>query len=594
MVGYVLASVLFTAAGLTPAKEAPANQQDKKSQVPIVDTHTHFYDPTRPQGVPWPGKTDKRLYRPVLPDEYKRLSEPFGVIGTVVVEASPWVEDNQWLLDLAAKEPFIVGVVGRLDPASDDFEKNLRRFARSPLYRGIRISHDDLRTGLKGNLAERCKLLVELDLTLDVNGGPDLPADVALLAAKLPKLRIVINHAANLRIDGKEPPAKWLEGMAAAAKFPSVVCKVSALVEQTGKKPAPREVEYYTPVLDSLWKFFGEDRLLFGSNWPVSDGGAPYEAVVGIVRDYFSAKGERVVTKFFHGNSRTVYGLQSREITNTLRMKLVYVPPGTFLMGSPESEIGREKDEAPHEVELTKGFYLGAHEVTVGQFREFVKATKHQTDAERDGKGSWGPDAVGKFVLDAKCTWKNPGFEQTDEHPVVNVSWNDAKAFCKWLSEKEKKAYRLPTEAEWEYACRAGTKTAYAHGDDPEGLAAAGNVADATARAKFPAWTLGIKAKDGHAWTAPAGQFKKNAFGLHDMHGNVWEWCEDWYDPEGYTTGKVKDPTGPLAGTARVQRGGGWSSAPHRARSASRVGRDPSSYRGAYLGFRIALRPDDR
>ncbi len=121
--------------------------------------------------------------------------------------------------------------------------------------------------------------------------------------------------------------------------------------------------------------------------------------------------------------------------------------------------------------------------------------------------------------MDAKCTWKNPGFEQTDEHPVVNVSWNDAKAFCKWLSEKEKKAYRLPTEAEWEYVCRAGTKTAYAHGDDPEGLSAAGNVADATARAKFPAWTLGIKAKDGHAWTAPAGQFKKTHLGYTTCTG---------------------------------------------------------------------------
>jgi formylglycine-generating enzyme required for sulfatase activity len=279
------------------------------------------------------------------------------------------------------------------------------------------------------------------------------------------------------------------------------------------------------------------------------------------------------------------------EITNTLGMKLVYVPSGTFIMGSPETEAGREKEETQHEVELTKGFYLGAHEVTIGQFKEFVKATRHQTDAEKDGKGSWGPDETGKFVMDAKFTWKNPGFEQTDDHPVVNVSWNDAKAFCKWLSEKEMKTYRLPTEAEWEYACRAGTKTAFVHGADPEGLSAVGNVADATARANFPGWTLGIKAKDGHPFTAPVGQFQKNAFGFHDMHGNVWEWCEDWYDPKGYTTDKLKDPTGSLTGSARVQRGGGWSSASCRARSASRVGRGPSAYRGTYLGFRIVLQP---
>jgi len=142
----------------------------------------------------------------------------------VVVEASPWVEDNQWLLDLAAREKVIVGVVGRLDPTSEVFEKNLRRFAASPLFRGIRINHNELKPGLKGNLVERCKLLVDLGLPLDVNGGPDMPADVSLLAEKLPRLRIVINHAANLRIDGKEPPKAWREGMVAGAKYPNVYC----------------------------------------------------------------------------------------------------------------------------------------------------------------------------------------------------------------------------------------------------------------------------------------------------------------------------------------------------------------------------------
>jgi L-fuconolactonase len=299
--GAVLSVILATGVA---AQERP--------KLEIVDTHTHFYDPTRPQGVPWPGKNDKRLYRPVLPDEYKRLAKPFGVVGTIVVEASPWVEDNQWLLDLAAKEPFLVGVIGRLDPKADDFEKNLRRFASNPLYRGIRISHNELTAGLKGNLVERGKLMIDLNLTLDVNGGPDMPADVARLAAALPKLRIVINHAANLRIDGKEPPAKWREGMEAAAKHPNVFCKVSALVEQTGNKQAPRDVDYYRPVLDTLWKNFGADRLIFGSNWPVSENGAPFATVVGIVQDYFTAKGERAAAKFFLGNSQTAYAWRKR------------------------------------------------------------------------------------------------------------------------------------------------------------------------------------------------------------------------------------------------------------------------------------------
>ena len=565
-----------------------AAKKSEASKLEIIDTHVHFFDPKRPT-APKP-RDDKPLSPPLLPADLKKVAQPHGVVGALIVEASSLLEDNQWWLDLAAKDSFIVGVVGRLDPVSDDFEKNLRRFARDPLFRGIRIYHNEVKAGLKGNLVQRCKVLEELGLTLDVNGGPDMPADVAVLAAKLPKLRIVINHAANLRIDGKEPPRAWREGMEAAAKYPKVFCKVSALVEQTGKKPAPRDVEYYRPVLDVLWTLFGEERLLFGSNWPVSNGGAPYETVVGIVRDYFTSKGERAAAGFFLNNSQSVYQWRPRQITNSLGMRLAYIPPGKFLMGSPENEPGREKGESQHEVELTKGFYLGSHEVTVGQFKRFVQELKYQTDAEKDGKGAWGLDnTTGKFVLDAKYTWRNPGFEQTDDHPVVNVSWTDAVAFCRWLSHREKKTYRLPTEAEWEYACRARTATAYSFGDDPEGLATAGNIADATARGKFPAWTLGIMAKDGHAFSSPVGQFKPNAFGLHDMHGNVWEWCADWYDPEGYTKEPQKDPAGLATGTMRVQRGSGWSSAPQRARSASRVGRDPSSYKGCYLGFRIVL-----
>ena len=277
-------------------------------------------------------------------------------------------------------------------------------------------------------------------------------------------------------------------------------------------------------------------------------------------------------------------------VTNSIGMKLVFVPPGKFTMGSPEGEPGREAQEVQHEVELTKGFYLGTCEVTVGQFKQFVKDTKYETDGERDGKGAYGIDAAGKIEqMQAKFTWRCPGFEQTDDHPVVDVSWNDAKAFCRWLSTKEQKGYRLPTEAEWEYACRAGTRTAYAHGDDPEGLAGVGNGADATARARFPGWSIGIQARDGHVFTAPVGQFKTNAFGLHDMHGNVWEWCEDWYEPNNYPKEKQVDPRGPATGKAKVQRGGGWSSDAKRLRSAARVGRDPAAYRGCYLGFRVVL-----
>ncbi len=306
-----------------------------------------------------------------------------------------------------------------------------------------------------------------------------------------------------------------------------------------------------------------------------------------------------------------------REITNSMGMKLVLIPPGEFMMGSRESPeevvkaftkyIPEDEDfwQKPlkckhprHRVRLTKPFYLGAHEVTVGQFRRFVSATGHKTEAEKDGEGGFGwNDAENYFEgRNPKYNWRNPGFPQTDNHPVVNVSWNDAVAFCEWLSEKEGREYRLPTEAEWEYACRAGTITRYHHGDDPEGLARVGNVGDGTAKEWFAkrvvGWRYHILAKDGHVFTAPVGSFSANAFGLYDMHGNVWEWCADWFDEKYYSNSPVDDPQGPASGSYRVLRGGSWVNNAWNCRSADRFRRGPAN-RSTNLGFRLALVPAD-
>ena len=150
------------------------------------------------------------------------------------------------------------------------------------------------------------------------------------------------------------------------------------------------------------------------------------------------------------------------EITNSIGMKLKLIQPGTFRMGSPEEEEGRADNEGPqHEVEITKAFYMGAYPVTKGQFAAFVQDDGYQTDAEKDGKGGWGFDlATVKWEQKPEYTWRRPDFTQGDNHPVVDASWNDATAFCAWLSKKEAKTYEPPTEAEWEYACRAGTKRA--------------------------------------------------------------------------------------------------------------------------------------
>ena len=209
-----------------------------------------------------------------------------------------------------------------------------------------------------------------------------------------------------------------------------------------------------------------------------------------------------------------------------------------------------ENEHPQHRVRITRPFYLGTYHVTRGQFRQFVADTHYKTESEKDEKpGAWAWNAATKeYRFHKEFSWKNTGFEQTDEHPVVNVSWNDAVAFCEWLSKKEGKTYRLPTEAEWEYACRAGTTTRYYSGDDPETVATVGNVADATYRATFPRVEHTIKASDGYVFTAPVGQFKPNAFGLYDMHGNAWQWCADWSRDDYYADSPVVNPPGPESG----------------------------------------------
>ncbi len=198
-----------------------------------------------------------------------------------------------------------------------------------------------------------------------------------------------------------------------------------------------------------------------------------------------------------------------KQITNSIGMKLTLVPSGEFMMGSGESAedtaaffwktygevvyADHFKDEHPqHRVRITHPFYLGTYHVTRGQFRQFVADTSYKTDAEKGeppGAEGWNADKK-SFEFNEKYSWRNAGFEQTDEHPVVNVSWNDVVAFCKWLSGKEDKTYRLPTEAEWEYACRARTTTRYSSGDDPETLAKVGNVADAAAQGAIPGFEM--------------------------------------------------------------------------------------------------------
>jgi formylglycine-generating enzyme required for sulfatase activity len=272
------------------------------------------------------------------------------------------------------------------------------------------------------------------------------------------------------------------------------------------------------------------------------------------------------------------------EMTNSIGMKLRFIPPGKFTMGSSQKEIdfwlkqyddGWFKERLPsegpqHEVEITHPLYMGQTEVTVGQFRKFVQATGYQTQAEREG-GAFRYFPNWEWKMDANTNWLNPGFEQTDDHPVVCVSWNDAVAFCNWLSKQEGKTYRLPTEAEWEYSCRAGSKGRWFFGENDGELLNYARIGNNSQH---------------HAW--PVAGLKDNAWGLHDMHGNAWEWCQDVYDAHYYETSPPKDPPGRGAGGERVVRGGSWENAPVSCRSAIRHRFDAGD-RSSSLGFRILL-----
>ena len=279
---------------------------------------------------------------------------------------------------------------------------------------------------------------------------------------------------------------------------------------------------------------------------------------------------------------------------------MVWLPSGTFLMGSPEG-VGYDSEHPQHAVTLDH-YAVGQYPVTVGEFRRFVEATGYQTEAER-GDGAYVWDKKGEWKKTQDASWKKPYFEQTEKNPVVCLSWNDAKAYCDWLIEKTGQAYGLLTEAQWEHACRAGSNARYCYGDDEAGLG------------EYAWYSNNAKAQ-----THPVGKRKPNAWQLYDMHGNVWEWCADWWandyyqqftskpqhpasaseqSASGSASGREQiasknpngpaseNPSGPASGSLRVVRGGSWNFVAVRCRSAYRFGNDPS-IRNGNLGFRLS------
>ncbi|HXR76071.1 MAG TPA: amidohydrolase family protein [Bryobacteraceae bacterium] len=286
---------------------------DAEAPAKIIDTHVHFYDPSRPQGVPWPPKDDKLLYRTVLPAEFRRMAEPLGVTGVIEVEASPWLEDNQWVLDLAEREPIIVGTVGDLQPGAPDFRKHLNRFRKNRRFRGIRCGNlwgRELGADIENpDFISDLKFMAGAGLEMDTaNPDPALIADVLRLTARVPTLRVVIDH---LPIDMPREAQmrhKYERALRELGRRSQVYVKVSNVPRVVNGK-VREDINYYRPALDHLWEIFGPDRLIYGSNWPVSGHVAPYSVALGIVREYFATKGRAASEKYFWRNATIAYGL---------------------------------------------------------------------------------------------------------------------------------------------------------------------------------------------------------------------------------------------------------------------------------------------
>jgi L-fuconolactonase len=285
--------------------------------IPIIDTHIHLFDPGRPGGVPWPAKTDAALYQAALPERYAGLASPFGVVGAIVIEASPLASDNDWVLRQAAGHPIIVGMVGDLIPGDPSYAKELDRLHANSLFLGIRYGNlwdrDLTIDAQKPEFLPGLKMLAERGLVLD-SANPDLKLIRAIsgVSDHVPELRIVIDHLPTARIPSEAPAREeYWSLLRRLAKNKNVFVKLSeviaARVEEAGGPAFAKER------LDALWEVFGEDHVLYASDWPNSDHHATYQETLSIIRSYVEPKGPVASEKFFWKNSVAAYRWHPRQ-----------------------------------------------------------------------------------------------------------------------------------------------------------------------------------------------------------------------------------------------------------------------------------------
>jgi predicted TIM-barrel fold metal-dependent hydrolase len=296
---------------------AATGMAEASKSTPIIDSHIHLFDPTRSGGVPWPEKTDPVIYRPELPARYERIARPLGVVGAIAIEASPLESDNDWVLNQVAANPIMVGMVGDLIPGSPSYGKDLDRLHANPHFLGIRygnlwkrdLSVDMKKPGFIGDLRRLAEAGLELD---SANPDPDLIRGLLEVSQQVPELRIVVDHLPGAQVP-TEPNARrhYESNLKILGQNSRVFIKLSEIPVRENNE-VQTNIVFYKDKLDALWEIFGEDHVLFGSDWPNSDHIASFGDTLGIVQRYVSTKSAAASEKFFWKNSVAAYRWQPR------------------------------------------------------------------------------------------------------------------------------------------------------------------------------------------------------------------------------------------------------------------------------------------
>jgi predicted TIM-barrel fold metal-dependent hydrolase len=310
-------TLLKSAAAVTLFAAAERRLAGLSHSVPVIDSHIHLFDPTRPGGVPWPDQSNSLLYRPALPSRYEQLSRPHGVIGAIAVECSPWLIDNFWLLDVVERNPIMLGFIGNLLPETPDFGTTLDRLHRSPLFLGIRYGNlwdrDPSAAAQNPLFMGGLKVLAQSGLVLET-ANPDaaLISAVVRISDEVPDLRIVLDHLPNAKLPADASARRDYDAnMRELAKRPHVFVKGSEILKRIDGRVS-LDIASYKADLDQLWGLFGEDRLFFGSDWPNSDSLADYDQTFGVAQGYIATRSASAQQRYFSKNSISVYKWRPR------------------------------------------------------------------------------------------------------------------------------------------------------------------------------------------------------------------------------------------------------------------------------------------